>query len=150
MTAKIRIDNVDYDFPQVESLTLDEGVVLYELSGLRIDEVGDLPEGAFHPGFIKAMLYIAVSRARPELKRQEIESHLGGIAIAQMAEIFVDDEDDADPPPESQTGTDEPPVRSGETGTDGSENGQDSASRVSTGPPVLGASAGSGRLISAG
>ena len=115
------------------TLTLDEAIVLYEVSGLTLDQVGELPDGAFNPGFIKAMLYIAIQRAEPQTKRKEIEEVLGKIQLAEMDQVFVAEEDVADPPIEPQTGNVEPPGSSGESGTAGSRNGQDYANLASTG-----------------
>jgi hypothetical protein len=119
MSAKVKIDGIEYDFPGIDTLTLDEAVVLYEQSGLTLDQIGELPTDSFHPGFIKGMLFIAVQRSRPELKRDEISKRLGELKISDMGEVFEQQVEEDAGPPESEPS--EPLEPSGETGDDGSE-----------------------------
>jgi hypothetical protein len=146
LSAKVKIDGIEYDFPRVDTLTLDEAQTLYEHSGLTLDAIGELPENTFHPGFIKGMLYIAVHRARPELKRVELDERLGTLKLSEMGEVFTEEPDDASPPEQEN---EEPPERSGETGDDGSEISPEPASPDSSGEPVSVVTSASDPLISA-
>jgi hypothetical protein len=147
LSAKIKIDGVEYDFPDINTVTLDEAQILYEQSGLTLDKVGELPEGSFHPGFIKGMLYIAVHRARPELKKDELNERLGELKLTEMNEVFQDtQEDDARPPGKESGG---PPARSGETGNDGSAVSPEPNPQASSGPQASPGISTSDRVTSA-
>jgi hypothetical protein len=122
LSDKIKIDGVEYDWPEVESLTLDEAVILYDHSGLTLDQIPDL-KGTFHPGFIKGMLHIAVVRVRPDVPRREIEERLGTLKLGEMDEVFASmGEDDESPEEDSATKSGESSLSSGEAGTAASES----------------------------
>jgi hypothetical protein len=115
-TAKIKIDGREYEFPQYDSLSLDEHQVIYEIAGLTVDQVGQFKDDTFHPGFIKAMVVIAVMRSDLKVSRSEVAERIGKITLPDLNDIFQQAGDDVGPPVKE---TDVLPEASGGNGMDG-------------------------------
>jgi hypothetical protein len=145
LSDKIKIDGVEYDWPEVESLTLDEAVILYDHSGLTLDQIPDL-KGTFHPGFIKGMLHIAVVRVRPDVPRREIEERLGKLKLGEMDEVFESMGDEDESPEEgSAPKSGESSLSSGKSGTAASESSPALVTPEDFGAPGSGIGLGSDR-----
>lgn len=105
------IDEIDYPWPTIDSFTMSERRVMYDLCGfVQEDFVQDLDESEEehelrvrqmmrHPGFQEALMTIAYARGNPSLKpdkvRAVVESTNYIDAIAKNSELA---EDDAGPP----------------------------------------------------
>jgi hypothetical protein len=92
----IVIEGVPCEMPQEATLTLDEAMLITEYSGLTLDQIED---NNAHPGVIKAMVHIAVARARPDMPKAEISRVVGELKLTDLAAAA--EEVDARPPEEA-------------------------------------------------
>lgn len=88
----LTINGTEVDLPDIGTFNLDEAQVVYDLSGLTIDQ---LEGNGGHPGVIKALLFVAVQRSQPGLTADEIHDALRGVTLSELAGALGDD---ADPP----------------------------------------------------
>lgn len=80
---RIVIDGREYGMPAEETLTLDEAIVIHDYSKLTLDQI----EGnGGHPGLIKALIHIAVARARKDLTAKDISGIVGSLTLTQLVE----------------------------------------------------------------
>lgn len=102
--ATLHINGRDYPVVPLDQFTLDEAIVLYEYSNLSLDQVVDAGN---HPGITKALLHVAVARADPNVTPAELRRSIGQMPFLELDRVFQDltVEDDADPPPASETGS---------------------------------------------
>jgi hypothetical protein len=56
------IDGRDYEVPDLDTVTMGEAIIVYEYSGLALDE---LAGNSKHPGVIAALMHIAYQRGNP-------------------------------------------------------------------------------------
>jgi len=115
---KIKVEGQEYEFPEIDSLTMDETILLEQEAGHNISEL--VPGEGMPMGAIKAFVMIAVMRARPDVSRREISESIGKIKLSDIDQLSIDDEDGQSPPatsPKSEGST----VTSGDDSNHGSE-----------------------------
>jgi hypothetical protein len=103
--AKVKINNEEYEFVGVDTITLDDAIILYEYSGLTLDQIYEF-EGHVHPGLIAAILHVSIARAKPELKKREVREFVGRLELSAFEEMFKDFDETVEEdarPPESPT-----------------------------------------------
>jgi hypothetical protein len=94
---KIKVEGAEYEFPAVDSLTMDETILLERVAGTGIETL--VPGESLGMGAVKAFVMIAVMRARPETTEKELADAIGKIKLTEMQDLIQKDaEDDADPP----------------------------------------------------
>lgn len=120
--AGFTIDGKVYEIPTLDSLTMDECQVLYDYSGLTVEDFAgiDIPDDAEldelepeqleqlkrmrNPGFLRALLHVAYARGNQHLGRKRVEAMIGNVnmleAMIELAEQTAGDGKgaDADPP----------------------------------------------------
>ena len=159
--AGFTIDGKVYAIPTLDSLTMDEAQVLFEYSGLTVEDFAGIeideeldveqldPEQLEqlkrmrNPGFLRALLHIAYARGNPALGRKRVERLVGDVnmldAMIELAEQNAGDDGEpgADPTPESTSELDESSPRNsdGSSGSSGIPSNDDSAAPVDR--PVL-------------
>lgn len=138
------LEGNSYEFPDVLDLDIDEWVVVYEYSGLVLDDFApkeDAEEEAErvqrlrHPGFMKAMAHIAYQRANPKKTKSTVKTLMGGVKLVPLLESVEggpeEPGDDGDPP----TPTSELPTSS-ERSSDDSNASLSLASPLSSETPA--------------
>ena len=99
-----------YEFPDVLDLDMDEWIVVYEYSGLVLEDFAPLenPEAEAervhklrHPGFIKAMTHIGYQRAHPKKTKATVKDLIGNVKMLPLLESMAGDEPESDDPPTS-------------------------------------------------
>lgn len=111
-TTGFLIDGKVYELPTLDSLTLDEGEILYERSGLvqedfgrEADEDNDAYEDRVsklmrHPGFWASLMQIAYQRGNPTAKAAHVKLVLGRTnRLEALSALAGADEEDADETP---------------------------------------------------
>ena len=133
------IDEVEYPIPGLDGMTMQEAVVLYERSGLTLedfaiddedpDQVEELERKTKHPGFLLALVQIAYMRGNPKVNRKRAEQIADEMDLIAAYEAVVKAGIDQDPTsPQPNEVTDESSVGSG----DGSG---DDSTKSSSSPP---------------
>lgn len=121
----IKIDGNEYEFPHIDTITMDEALVLYEYGKVTLDQIVDMD--TFHPGVVAGLLHVAIKRARPDVTDREIRKTVGGLNIVEIAMHFVGDEEgDAVPPVNTPANENATSDESGRSGNDGPEDGDPS------------------------
>lgn len=121
---KIKVEGTEYDFPAIDSLTMDETILLERVSGVGVELLA--PGDSLPMGAVKAFVMIAVMRARPDVSERELAASIGKIKLNEMADL-VQKEDDARPPELTET--------SDATSTSGDASSSASASSLAVVPP---------------
>lgn len=111
---KFKVDGTEYEMPSLDSLTMDETIMLERHSGMTLESFqpgDDLPMGA-----VKGLIVIGIMRANPAAKERDISAQVGAIKMAELDELAVPEEG-ADPLADSSET--EPEPSSEISGTDG-------------------------------
>lgn len=119
MASGFDIDGTVYEVPTFDSFTLDEAQVLYDYSGLAIEDfVSADPDAseeeqeaheqgiidkAKNPAFKRALLHIALQRGNPEMKAARVKEIVGKAKLLDVALGLADEEDEASPPDQAVT-----------------------------------------------
>ena len=133
------IDDVMYETPSLDTFTMDEAQVLYDYSGLTIEDFVEDEDGEDgdverlrklkNPGFMRALMHIAYQREHPKTNTSRVKALIGSANLIGALEHLVADEDDAvvppalttEPEPSSPSGS----VVSNGTGGDDSKKSSD-------------------------
>ncbi len=125
------IEGKDYEVPETDSLTMGDATVIYDYTGLGLDQID---EGVRHPGLLAAFMHIAYKRGNPDAAEADVKAMVANTRIVSALEKV--DGDDAGPPDlttkpsrrssggkpkssgdDSQTSSDEPDAAPSPTGT---------------------------------
>lgn len=114
MASGFEINGEHYPVPGFDTLTLDEAQVLYDFSGLAIEdfvsadpdaseEEQEAHEKAIlerikNPAFKAALAAIAYMRVHPKLTAEQARQVVGKVTLLEIAQGLVDEEDEASPP----------------------------------------------------
>lgn len=129
---KITIDGQDYPFPDIDSITLDEAIILERNAGATLDEL--LPGESLPMGAVKGFVMVALLRAHPETSEKEVADRIGKIKLGEMQGLVDVEESEADArPPETSSENEGSGERSGGSTNSESEPSPDVSSRDSTG-----------------
>ena len=141
-TLRFVLDDDIYEVPGIEDLDLDEWQIMFDYSGLILDDFAPLDDPDEEtarlrrlrtPSFTRALLHIGYRRVNPDAKPDAIRELTGSLkltrALSAMADA-VDDEDDADPPALTSA-----PEQSSERSSDGSSENGSAASPPSSDEP---------------
>lgn len=136
------IDEKLYDVPGLETFTMDEAQLLYDYSGLGLedfmapdeDETDDerrrREKALRNPGLLRALMHVAFQRGNPTMKPVRVRELIGKVnLVAAMEALGAGEEDDDASPPAStsepeQSSPSEWPASSESSGG-GSTNGSD-------------------------
>lgn len=90
------IDGTIYEIPTLRSFDMDEAQVLYDLSGLGIEDFvkpEDVPDDEFselmdlhfkNPSFVRALMHIAYQRANPRQNPSRVKAVIGGTNMVEV------------------------------------------------------------------
>lgn len=132
------IDGTVYPVPELDSFDMDEAQVLYDYSGLIIEDFVQLPPDASdeereqreqklkNPGLIRSLMHVAYQRGNPKAKPAKVRELVGKANIIASYNGLLGEEGEEELPPASTT---EPvpqsqnePVISNESSGDASTN----------------------------
>lgn len=82
----LRVNGEDVSLPDVLSLNLDEGIVLYDYSGMGVDQVETM--NGLNPHVVKALIHIAIQRKQPDLSYSECREVAGSVTFQQLAKAL--------------------------------------------------------------
>jgi hypothetical protein len=142
------IDGVVYEVPGLDTLTMDEAQVLYDYSGLGLEDFAQSAdeteeetkarERLFrNPGLMRALMHIAYQRKHTKLPSSQIRRLVGAANVLDALQGLTTAEPEADEIPLASTSEPNKPSSSGslendsstppsnETGGNGSPNGSD-------------------------
>lgn len=131
--AKVRIDGTEYSIPTLQDFTFDEAILVERLSGYsvaQIEQQETMPLGA-----VKAIIVVAIRRARPEVSEAEASKVVGRLPLLGIDEMFVTEEDEEAPAPDP-TEQNEPsgsPAPSGEASSTAGEQSKGSLTPADSG-----------------
>jgi hypothetical protein len=152
-----RIDGKLHELPTIDSLNMDEAQILYDYSGLAIQDFAP-PEGVTdeehqqtiaplvkNPGFLRALMHIAYQRANPKMTTARVKQAIGTANIVEAMQELAppDDREDDARPPESTTGPEpsSPTSSSGSSESSGTDSPSTSEGQVvPLGPTTTGES----------
>ena len=134
--AGFLIDGTQYDVPSLDSLNMDEAQILYDTSGLVLEDfavdeddpeaTGKLQKNLRNPGFIRALMIIAYLRGNGGVSRAKAEAIIGSSNLVSAIEAFVSSVGSDDGPP-AASGDD---TSSSPNGSSGSASESDSDAGV--------------------
>lgn len=142
MAATLTIHGAEYELPTLDSMDMDEAMVLYRYSDLTFDQVFEL-EG-LHPGVCSALMHIAIQRSDPSLREREIKNLVKTVNMMDVLEQFAAIAESMPDPtkgsPEqhengSESRTSEESESGGDDSSDASELSLESLSLDSSGTP---------------
>lgn len=145
------IDGADYPIPGLESFNMDEAVVLYDCSGLTLEDfaideddqeqVDELESKTKNPGFIKALMIVAYMRGNG-VSRKKAEGLIGNSNLFEALKAFVvDDGKDPTEPQKSEQSTLSSPESSGSSGDSSGIASATSSDEPEATPELTGTSA---------
>jgi hypothetical protein len=138
-----RVNGKDLDLPDYGTFSIDEAIVLYEYSGMTLDQAEEI-EG-LHPGIIGGLVHIAIARMEPERKAKEIEKAVRAMNLLDLLTSIPDKEDEdgekEDLAPGSETSSSSSDVSSGASSEKSSDLSLVPAEPSDTGTPGSGSSA---------
>jgi hypothetical protein len=123
-TIRFKIEDQEYDVPEVDDLDMDEWQVIYDYSGLILDDFAPIEDDddaeqartrrLAQPAFTTAMLHIGYQRAHPKMKAVDIKALVSGAKMLHILEQFGEStsEDDAVPPASTTEPTKSSPASS--------------------------------------
>lgn len=142
------IDGKIYEVPSLDTFTIDEAQLLYDYSGLSIEDFVDMDEDADeldprlkNPGFLRTLLHVAYQRAHPHLATKKVAKVIGEANVLASMEHMESQGDDAGPPA-STTEHDDSSLRSsvGSSESSGIPSEPDSGGQVVLLPATTGGS----------
>jgi len=100
---KFVIDGRDYDIPELDDLTMGEALVLYDYTGLSIDQVD---EDTPRMPLVAAFMHITYQRGNPDVNESKVKRLVRSSNLQSALEKFAtaDEEDDAGPPDQQSSG----------------------------------------------
>lgn len=144
-----------YPVPDIPSLTIAESELLFEYSGIALEDfaLGDpdasksardeheqrMLDKIRNPAFKRAMVEIAYRRGNPELTRAEVRELIGDANMLEILAGFAEAEnagDDANPPDEEPASTPQPSEQSSSEPDDSKPSFGDASSITSGEPDV--------------
>ena len=120
--ARFVIDGREYPVPDLDSITMGEAIIVYDYSGMGLDQLQD---NANHPGLVAAFMHIAYQRQNPDQTKTDIRKLIEATSLVEAFEKLAGD----DSPTVRKTGPSEslPPSSSSSDASSGtgSPNGSD-------------------------
>lgn len=140
-TIRFKLDENQYELPEIDDLTMDEWQILYDTAGLILEDFAPVQDEKSEverqrrvgqPNFTRAMLQIAYQRANPYATTDDARQIAGEAKLIRVLESMGENvTEDETNPPESTT-------KPGESSLSGSvtskENESDDSPRNSTEP----------------
>lgn len=119
MESGFEIDGATYPVPTFETFTMDEAQILYDYSGLAIEDfVSADPDAseeeqeaheaailqkAKNPAFKRALAHIAYQRGNPTVKATRVKEIVGRANMVDIALGLAGEDEDESPPDETAT-----------------------------------------------
>jgi hypothetical protein len=141
------IDGTLYEVPGLDTLTMDEAQVLYDYSGLTLEDFipedparpdeqsDDLRAKLKNPGFLRALMHIAYQRGNPSLSGVKVKTLIGSASMIGAVEHLQESGEDDALPPASTTEPDGSSPRSSVVSSVSSGGGSSDGSDVPAVPP---------------
>lgn len=101
------IDGREYPVPAIETLNMEEAMVVHEYSGLTIDEIDEAT--GLHPGLVAGFMHVAHQRGNPDLKKTAVEKIIKGSNMVDAVRQFAADDDEEEDSPEATQNEPETP-----------------------------------------
>jgi hypothetical protein len=95
MARTLKVDGTEYELPGIDTLNMDEHIILYEYAQIGMDQIAEL-EG-LHPGVLAGLIHVGVARARPEAKKSEIRDVVGKLNLFDVINQLEPGEGEARP-----------------------------------------------------
>jgi hypothetical protein len=132
---RFKVEGVDYEFPAVDSLTMDETILLERYAGQTVEAF--LPGESLPMGAVKALIVIGIMRQKPDESERSIAEAIGKIKLADLGTLMEqEDEAGGAGPPSASNGNDESTRISGTDGKPGSAPSPEVLPLRSTGLPA--------------
>lgn len=127
----LRINDKDVELPAIDSLNLDEAIVIYRYTGTTLDKLFDENgDVGFNPSLFKALIHIGAQRAHPDMTADELGEAVGQVALTELFSAMpAAEEGDSDGPPA------EPPAEEQKSDDSESTSGGDSETSSETPEP---------------
>ncbi len=108
-SLKFKIDNGEYEPPDLTTLDMNEAETLYNYTGFSLEDLfydedaedaEEVQRRLRHPGIIKTLLHISYQRAHPDVKPARVTELIGKASYAEAVNVLagITSEDDAGPP----------------------------------------------------
>ena len=134
--SRFVIEGQDYPIPGFDTFDIDEAQILYDNSGLTLEdfviddedaeEVAELERKLRNPGFIRTLLHVAYQRGNPGLTAAKVKQITGRTNLLQAWENFLEGMVDDENPPEPQRSRLKPQEGQSEPDSSNSPSGEDS------------------------
>lgn len=140
MPPKMKINGVEYELPTLDSMDLDEAILLERYSGTTLDQI-QTREGNIALAAVKALAIIGILRARPDVPEADAAREVGRLKLVGLQETFDigTDEEGKPLPPQNGDGdkneSADLPSPSGETLSDTGEASEGSDDQETSGDP---------------
>lgn len=138
-TAGFQIDGRTYEVPALGTFTMDEAQILYDYSGLLIEDFAANEEGFSdrirNPGLYKALLHVAYVRGNPKASTREVAAVVGALKYWDVLQNWADaiNSREADAVPLDET---KPPSEQSQNASDGSSSTSGADSSATSAPPA--------------
>lgn len=136
--TKFVIQGRDYPVPTLDTFDMDECELLYEKTGLTLQDVMDDEfELKLSPGLLRTLMLVTLMRGNPTMSRQTAEKIVGKVKAVDALEHLVA-EADADPPAAAATGSPPPNSHSSSPSSGAALSTGSDGRPVSPVPPPIG------------
>jgi hypothetical protein len=115
---KFKVEGVDYEFPAVDSLTMDETILLERYAGQTVEAF--LPGESLPMGAVKALIVIGIMRQKPDESERSVAEAIGKIKLAELGTLMEEEGAERSPPVSAPTGNDDSTRTSGGDGNNAS------------------------------
>jgi hypothetical protein len=147
--AQIIVNGKPYELVNLNDLTLDEAIVVWDYAKVSLDQIPDLD--GFHPGVVAALIHVAVARAEPGETQKSIRGVVGKIKVSELEQVFADISEEVEElPPPSGPDASSPSSDSGEGSSPTGEPAPAATEANGSGSPSSGTGSTSGPRISVG
>lgn len=151
--AQFEIDGKEYPIPDIETLNMDEAMIMYDYSGMTIDEIDETI--GLHPGLIAGFMHVSYSRKNPGASKAAVTRLIRGANMMDAVKQFAkkaeeaEEEDESTDSQKNKSDSSEPGTKSSDESllsseaptTESSANGSavvpEESVPPTTGPPVL-------------
>jgi hypothetical protein len=130
-TVHFEIAGERYEYPDPFDLTLDEWAVVYDISGVALEDVAPQQNKKLererikklrHPNTLKGLAVVGYLRAKPDEDPEDAKDLIGSARMVGLLESMAPDEDAEDPTQASPT-----PIEDGSTRSE-DDSSEDSSS----------------------
>jgi hypothetical protein len=134
------IDGRRYDIPSIDTFTIDEAQILYDYSGLTLEDFAAADDGDAdelepkfrNPGFLRTLLHVAYQRGNPKANPQRVRTLIGTANLIETLQQLAETVEEDAGPPVSTTEPDgsSPTSSAGSSESSGTASDDDSVAQV--------------------